>query len=290
MAPSLAENMALPAAAGGLAVCFSHPLELTKVRLQLDNELASRGTPRQYAGWIDCVAQNWRSAGVRGLQRGLSLGITREVCFNAVRIGLYEPVLGAMVGDARAVAARADGRRLHARRARRLLRQSDEVLKVRMQAQGGLTGHQHAIANPIAGLMALVRDEGFACCVRGIGTSTLRGILEPGSQLIAYNELKAAAVERGADAKAVTTHVGCALASAVVSVACVNPTDVVRTRVYNAPADRPYASGLDAALQLVRTEGPLAFYKGSVTHFLRLGPHMVLVFGILEQFKRLRGR
>ena len=74
------------------------------------------------------------------------------------------------------------------------------------------------------------------------------------------------------------------------SVACVNPTDVVRTRVYNAPADRPYASGLDAALQLVRTEGPLAFYKGSVTHFLRLGPHMVLVFGILEQFKRLRGR
>ena len=96
---SLVESMALPAAAGGLAVLFSHPLELTKVRLQLDNELASRGTPRQYAGWIDCVAQNWRSAGVRGLQRGLSLGITREVCFNAVRIGLYEPVLGAMVAD-----------------------------------------------------------------------------------------------------------------------------------------------------------------------------------------------
>ena len=73
------------------------------------------------------------------------------------------------------------------------------------------------------------------------------------------------------------------------SVACVNPTDVVRTRVYNAPADRPYASGVDAALQLVRTEGPLAFYKGSVTHFLRLGPRMVLVFGILEQFKGYAG-
>ena len=290
MAPSLAENMALPAAAGGLAVCFSHPLELTKVRLQLDNELASRGTPRQYAGWIDCVAQNWRSSGVRGLQRGLSLGITREVCFNAVRIGLYEPVLGLMVGE-RAPSPR---ERMAAGFTCGALGgccvNPIEVLKVRMQAQGGLTGHQHAIANPIAGLMALVRDEGFAGCVRGIGTSTLRGILGPGSQLIAYNELKAAAVERGADAKAVTTHVGCALASAVVSVACVNPTDVVRTRVYNAPADRPYASGVDAALQLVRTEGPLAFYKGSVTHFLRLGPHMVLVFGILEQFKRLRGR
>ena len=232
---------------------------------------------------------------MRGLQRGLSLGVTREVIFNAVRIGLYDPILSA----SGAVSGR--GERAPSARERMAAGftcgalggccvNPIEVLKVRMQAYGGLTGHQHAIPNPAAGLAALVREEGLAGCLRGVGTSTARGVLGPGSQLIAYNELKAAAVERGADAKAVTTHVGCALASAIVSVACVNPTDVVRTRVYNAPADRPYASGLDAALQLVRTEGPLAFYKGSVTHFLRLGPHMVLVFGILEQFKRLRGR
>ena len=30
-----------PALSGGIAVCFSHPLELTKVRLQLDNERAT---------------------------------------------------------------------------------------------------------------------------------------------------------------------------------------------------------------------------------------------------------
>ena len=62
--PSAAE-LALPAAAGGMAVCFSHPLELTKTRLQLDNERAARGTPRQYAGWTDCILQNWRAEGVR---------------------------------------------------------------------------------------------------------------------------------------------------------------------------------------------------------------------------------
>ena len=48
----LLESMGLPALAGGMAVCLSHPLELTKVRLQLDNELASRGTVRKYKGWI----------------------------------------------------------------------------------------------------------------------------------------------------------------------------------------------------------------------------------------------
>lgn len=59
-------------------------------------------------------------------------------------------------------------------------------------------------------------------------------------------------------------------------------------RLYNAPPGW-YSSGLDAAAQLASLEGPLAFYKGALTHYLRLGPHMVLVFGILEQLKRLGG-
>ena len=71
--PSLAESMGLPAIAGGIAVCFSHPLELTKTRLQLDNEMAMRGTPRKYTGWTDCVAKSWRADGVRGLQRALAV-------------------------------------------------------------------------------------------------------------------------------------------------------------------------------------------------------------------------
>ena len=79
----------------------------------------------------------------------------------------------------------------------------------------------------------------------------------------------------------------CALASAAVSVACVNPVDVVRTRLYNAPPGR-YASGVEAGLALAQTEGLFAFYKGALTHYLRLGPHMVLVFGILEQLKKWR--
>ena len=61
---------------------------------------------------------------------------------------------------------------------------------------------------------------------------------------------------------------------------------MTRTRLYNAPPGR-YASGLDAARVLASVEGPLAFYKGALTHFLRLGPHMILVFGFLEQIKLL---
>lgn len=289
--------LGMPAAAGGIAVCFSHPLELTKVRLQLDNERAAAGTPRKYKGWIDCVSQNFKTDGVRGLQRGLSLGITREVCFNAVRIGLLEPVTEAVhvaaaaCGIAEATAPPSSAERLMAGLTCGALGgccvNPIEVLKTRFQARGGLTGYQHVYSDPISALFELFRNEGLSGAFRGVATSTVRGMLGPGSQIYAYGELKDAVVARGADAHASTTHVVCALASAAVSVAVCNPVDVTRTRLYNAPPGR-YSGGMDAAMALVRTEGPLAFYKGSITHFLRLGPHMVLVFGILEQMKKMR--
>ena len=68
--------------------------------------------------------------------------------------------------------------------------------------------------------------------------------------------------------------------------ALVNPVDVTRTRLYNAPPGR-YASGRHAAQQLLEHEGPLAFYKGAAAQYLRLGPHIVLVFVILEKLKTL---
>ena len=153
---SLLQQMGMPALAGGIAVCFSHPLELTKVRLQLDNERGLRGEPRMYRGWIDCVRQNFHAHGVRGLQRGLSLGITREVAFNAVRIGLLDAVtekvhvVAAAVGLAAPHAPPGATERLLSGLTCGALGgccvNPIEVLKTRFQAHGGLSGFQHRYA------------------------------------------------------------------------------------------------------------------------------------------------
>ena len=80
----------LPAVAGSTAVLASHPLELVKSRLQLDNELRARGATSQYSGWLDCVQTSWARGGARDLWRGVQFGVAREFVFNAARIGSFD--------------------------------------------------------------------------------------------------------------------------------------------------------------------------------------------------------
>lgn len=61
-----------------------------------------------------------------------------------------------------------------------------------------------------------------------------------------------------------------------------NPIDVIRTRYYNQPyvngRGTIYNSGIDVIKKILCNEGPMAFYKGLVTHFLRIGPHFCRKF------------
>lgn len=82
--------------------------------------------------------------------------------------------------------------------------------------------------------------------MRSMGLQPYARVLGRGTQIVAYTECKRAAVARGADGGATATHVPCALASAAVSILCVNPVDVVRTRLYNAPPGRCSACLEDA--------------------------------------------
>jgi len=38
---------------------------------------------------------------------------------------------------------------------------------------------------------------------------------------------------------------------------------------------------------IIREEGPFALFKGWVPAFVRLGPHTIVTFMVLEQFKNL---
>ena len=50
-----------------------------------------------------------------------------------------------------------------------------------------------------------------------------------------------------------------------------------------------YKNSLDCAVQTIKAEGPLGLYKGFFTQWLRIGPHTIVAFVVLEQLRRIAG-
>ncbi|CAJ1052074.1 solute carrier family 25 member 34 [Xyrichtys novacula] len=81
-------------ALGALACCaacvFTNPLEVVKTRLQLQGELRARGSyQRHYRGALQALWVVGRTDGLRGLQKGLSVGLMYQGVMNGVRLGSY---------------------------------------------------------------------------------------------------------------------------------------------------------------------------------------------------------
>jgi len=61
------------------------------------------------------------------------------------------------------------------------------------------------------------------------------------------------------------------------------PLDVVKTRMQSLEASK-YKNTLDCALQIMRNEGPLAFYKGTVPRLGRVCADVAITFMIYDKF------
>jgi dicarboxylate transporter 10 len=62
------------------------------------------------------------------------------------------------------------------------------------------------------------------------------------------------------------------------------PLDVLKTRAMNAKPGE-FKGPLDL-VRFTASQGPMAFFKGYVPAFVRLGPHTILTFIFLEQIRQ----
>lgn len=74
------------AMAGGVMAFANCPIELLKVRLQVQDPTR----PRLYSGIIDCARQTIRSQGILGLYRGFNATFLRDVPSFAAYFAMYE--------------------------------------------------------------------------------------------------------------------------------------------------------------------------------------------------------
>ncbi|PVU92823.1 hypothetical protein BB559_003586 [Furculomyces boomerangus] len=267
---------------GGVASCsaafFSHPMDLIKVRLQTTKQANTSIT--------NVIKQIYQTQGFPGYYKGLSASLLRLATHSTVRFGFYEffreefrhddgsvspvglvfsGIIGGSIGG--------------------LFGNPADVANVRMQNDGSLPPElRRNYKNVFDALFRMVKEEGPMSLLSGVVPNISRGIMVAVSQLVTYDIVKDTLVSHGMSAASLLTHFESSLLTALVTTTVCSPIDVVKTRIMNSKS-KEYKSLIDTFATITKTEGVSALFKGWTPSFLRLGPHTIILFLFLEQFK-----
>jgi solute carrier family 25 protein 14/30 len=270
---------------GGLscvvAALFTHPVDTIKVRLQLHGELASKVPGNVISTMI-------KKEGVASLWKGLSAALLREGSYSTIRMGLYEPLkqmlasptdkkeplwkkivaggLAGMIGSG--------------------IANPTDLIKVRFQASSDSA--KLGLWNTAK---EIVREEGWKGLYRGVGPTTQRAMILTATQLPIYDHSKRVLLDTGYFREGIVTHFVASMISGFFCATTTSPIDVVKSRLMNQKVNGKvlYTSTMDCFVKIVKVEGVMGLYKGWLPNWLRIGPHTVITFIMLEQLRRLSG-
>ncbi|XP_064612537.1 tricarboxylate transport protein B, mitochondrial-like isoform X2 [Liolophura sinensis] len=269
---------------GGLEICITFPTEYVKTQLQLDER---SGVEKRFKGPINCVQVTVREYGVLGLYRGLSVLLYGSIPKSAVRFGAFEELKKRNLSEDGTLSS-----------SKKLLcglgaGVSEAILVVTpMETVKVKFIHDQTSANPkfrgfFHGVREIVRQQGFKGTYQGLTPTILKQGSNQAIRFFVVESLKD--LYRGDDMKKSipTPVVGCfgAIAGAA-SVFGNTPIDVIKTRMQGLEASK-YKNTLDCAVQIMKHEGPRAFYKGTVPRLSRVCLDVAITFMIYEQFMQL---
>lgn len=317
-------------AEGGIASivagCSTHPLDLLKVRMQLQGEnlpvtnlhslrpaLAFQSSsatvipsnslhipvstsqpqpPR--VGLVSVGMRIVQSEGVAALFSGVSATVLRQTLYSTTRMGLYDVLKQKWTNKdtnnmplTRKIAAGLIAGGIGA-----AVGNPADVAMVRMQADGRLPPAQRRnYKSVIDAITRMSKQEGVTSLWRGSSLTVNRAMIVTASQLASYDQIKETILEKGVMRDGLGTHVTASFAAGFVAAVASNPVDVIKTRVMNMKVEagmKPaYSGAIDCALKTVRAEGPMALYKGFIPTISRQGPFTVVLFVTLEQVRKL---
>ncbi|KAF7129556.1 hypothetical protein RHSIM_Rhsim10G0172000 [Rhododendron simsii] len=307
---------------GGIASIVAgvttHPLDLIKVRMQLQGEgnpavhslrpaLAAFQTnshgaihappTHPHAPRVGLVSMGMRIVqqdGVAALFSGVSATVLRQTLYSTTRMGLYDIMKkkwsDPSTGNLPLIHKLAAG--LIAGGIGAAVGNPADVAMVRMQADGRLPSAQRRnYKSVIDAISQMAKNEGVASLWRGSSLTVNRAMLVTASQLASYDQIKETILDKGLMRDGLGTHVTASFAAGFVAAVVSNPVDVIKTRVMNMKVEPgaapPYSGAIDCIVKTVRSEGPMALYKGFVPTISRQGPFTVVLFVTLEQVRKL---
>jgi len=275
--PRFVEEGIVGAIAAAGACVLTNPLDVARVRLQLQ-----QGGGR---GPLGVIHRMWQTEGASALMRGLGFSLAYNVVLNSTRFSLYTMI----VHDERHGLSPVGGG-LCAGFAAGLISSPLAKARTLQQRAGNSTAEigyhvprslDALRVRPFHGSLSwALRNGGHTACIFAL-----------------YGHLKTMISSQWIEAPAPAVHLGASLQASVISCVLMNPFDLVATRMYHQASTLHtlgvsegevrlvYASAVDCAAKTVVADGVQGLYRGLGANIVRIVPHTVTTFVILEALR-----
>jgi solute carrier family 25 carnitine/acylcarnitine transporter 20/29 len=258
---------------GGICtVVVGHPLDTIKVRLQT-MPIPKPGEKPLYAGTLDCLKTTVKNEGIRGLYKGMGaplLGVAPifAISFMGYGVGkqLFGPPSGQQFSYLDYFTAGAFSGIFTT-----VIMAPGERIKCLLQIQQGSSGPK-LYSGPVDCVKKLYKEGGIKSIYRGSGATLLRDIPASGMYFLTYEAVKDYITENGKHSPSILGTICAGGAAGIANWLVGMPPDVLKSRLQTAP-EGTYPKGIrDVFKNLIKTEGPLALYKGITPVLLRAFP------------------
>lgn len=268
-----------PFATGSLAGMFAttciQPIDMVKVRIQL-----MAGTA-EAAGPMTIVGQMVKNEGIGAFYTGLSAGLTRQIVYTGARLGLFDKFTGMVKQPGKSLSfVENAGCALSAGGIAALIGNPADLALIRMQADSMKPVAERAgYTNVFTTMGKIVAADGAGGLMAGAAPTASRAMaLNFG--MLAFNatakdQLGQAGVTGGAQV------FGASAIAGFFASAFSLPFDFVKTIMQKQKPDAVtgellYKSSVDCAMKIMAEGGPLRFYAGFPTFYVRIAPHAML--------------
>mmetsp|Transcript_2088 Transcript_2088/g.4753 ORF Transcript_2088/g.4753 Transcript_2088/m.4753 type:complete len:297 (+) Transcript_2088:51-941(+) len=261
--------------AGMFATCCIQPIDMVKVRIQL-----TAGTA-EAAGPVTIAGNMLKNEGVAAFYTGLTAGLTRQVVYTGARLGLFDKFTGMVKQPGKQLSfAENAGCALSAGGLAALVGNPADLALIRMQADSMKPAAERSgYTNVFTTMGKIVAAEGPGGLLAGaVPTATRAMALNFG--MLAFNASAKDALGNMGVSGAPQVFGASAIAGFFASFFSL-PFDFVKTQMQKQKKDPvtgelPYKSSMDCAMKIMAEGGPLRFYAGFPTYYVRIAPHAML--------------
>ncbi|KAK3595657.1 hypothetical protein CHS0354_026875 [Potamilus streckersoni] len=282
------EHLAAGISGGVVATLVLHPLDLVKIRFQVNEGIGITNRP-QYKGMLDALRSICRTNGFAGLYQGVTPNVWGAgsswglyfFFYNNIKTWMQGGDAKYALGPGKHIVAASEAGLLTL-----ILTNPLWVAKTRLCLQyesAGTTSKGVYYNGTVDALLKIYRMEGVRGLYKGFVPGVF-GISHGAIQFMIYEEMKNKYnmhFNRSVDTRLTSLeYLTFAAVSKTIAASVTYPYQVLRTRLQD--QHRSYNGVMDVIKQILKYEGLMGFFKGLVPGLIRVTPACCITFVVYE--------